>query len=100
MYDAIVVGALRRFTDGHAAGPAARSCCWTRPAERHALTHYIHSGRRRLKKWGLLDKVVASNCPPVPASSSTWSVRPGRHSATRRGSRMDMHPAASSTRSW
>lgn len=29
-------------------------------------THFIHApGVARLKRWGLLDKVVASNCPPV-----------------------------------
>jgi flavin-dependent dehydrogenase len=29
-------------------------------------THFIHApGIARLKRWGLLDKVVASNCPPV-----------------------------------
>jgi flavin-dependent dehydrogenase len=29
-------------------------------------THFIHApGAARLKRWGLLDKVVASNCPPV-----------------------------------
>jgi 2-polyprenyl-6-methoxyphenol hydroxylase-like FAD-dependent oxidoreductase len=29
-------------------------------------THYIHQqGVARLKRWGLLDKIAASNCPPV-----------------------------------
>jgi flavin-dependent dehydrogenase len=29
-------------------------------------THYIHQpGIARLKRWGLLDRVSASNCPPV-----------------------------------
>lgn len=29
-------------------------------------THYIHQpGVARLARWGLLDKVVASNCPPI-----------------------------------
>jgi 2-polyprenyl-6-methoxyphenol hydroxylase-like FAD-dependent oxidoreductase len=29
--------------------------------------HYIHQpGIARLKRWGLLDQLVASNCPPVP----------------------------------
>jgi 2-polyprenyl-6-methoxyphenol hydroxylase-like FAD-dependent oxidoreductase len=29
-------------------------------------THYIHQpGVARLKRWGLLDQVIASNCPPV-----------------------------------
>jgi 2-polyprenyl-6-methoxyphenol hydroxylase-like FAD-dependent oxidoreductase len=29
-------------------------------------THYIHQpGVARLKRWGLLDAVVSSNCPPI-----------------------------------
>ncbi len=29
-------------------------------------THYIHQpGVARLKRWGLLERIVASNCPPV-----------------------------------
>ena len=29
-------------------------------------THYIHpTGTARLKRWGLLDQVNASNCPPI-----------------------------------
>jgi flavin-dependent dehydrogenase len=29
-------------------------------------THYIHQpGIAQLKRWGLLDKVIASNCPPI-----------------------------------
>jgi 2-polyprenyl-6-methoxyphenol hydroxylase-like FAD-dependent oxidoreductase len=31
-------------------------------------THYIHQpGVARLARWGLLDQVIASNCPPIPA---------------------------------
>src|SRR5947209_14534181 len=29
-------------------------------------THYIHQpGIARLKRWGLLDQLIASNCPPI-----------------------------------
>ena len=32
-------------------------------------THYIHlPGKVRLARWGLLDRVMASGCPPIPAN--------------------------------
>jgi flavin-dependent dehydrogenase len=35
--------------------------------------HFIHrDGPRRLKRWGLLDKVVASNCPPATTSTTDF----------------------------
>jgi flavin-dependent dehydrogenase len=38
-------------------------------------THYIHQpGVARLKRWGLLDRVIASNCPPV--RRQTFDVGP------------------------
>src|SRR5262245_42720833 len=39
--------------------------------------HFIHrDGPRRLKRWGLLDKVIASNCPPVMTSTSDFGDFP------------------------
>jgi flavin-dependent dehydrogenase len=36
------------------------------PSDLPFSTHYIHqSGMARLKRWGLLDKIAASNCPPI-----------------------------------
>jgi flavin-dependent dehydrogenase len=38
-------------------------------------THYIHqAGGARLKQWGLLDALVASNCPPI--REQTFDVGP------------------------
>jgi 2-polyprenyl-6-methoxyphenol hydroxylase-like FAD-dependent oxidoreductase len=36
------------------------------PSDLPFSTHYIHqSGTALLKRWGLLDKIAASNCPPI-----------------------------------
>jgi flavin-dependent dehydrogenase len=36
------------------------------PSDLSFSTHYIHqSGIARLKRWGILDPIVASNCPPI-----------------------------------
>jgi 2-polyprenyl-6-methoxyphenol hydroxylase-like FAD-dependent oxidoreductase len=70
MYDAIVVG-------GRCAG-APTAMLLARAGHRVLLvdraefpsdimsTHYIHQpGVARLKRWGLLDAVIATNCPPI-----------------------------------
>ena len=69
-YDAIVVGAR--------CGGAPTAMLLARKGYRVLLldragfpsdtlsTHYIHQpGIARLARWGLLDRIVASNCPPV-----------------------------------
>jgi len=71
MYDAIVVGArcagsptaLLLARRGYKVLLVDRS---TFPSDLPFSTHYIHqSGTARLRRWGLLDKIVASNCPPI-----------------------------------
>jgi 2-polyprenyl-6-methoxyphenol hydroxylase-like FAD-dependent oxidoreductase len=70
MYDAIVVGA--RCAGSPTAMLLARQGYRVLLLDRAGFpsdtlsTHYIHQpGVARLKRWGLLDKVVASNCPPA-----------------------------------
>ncbi len=70
MYDAIVVGA--RCAGSPTAMLLARKGYRVLLLDKASFpsdtlsTHYIHQpGVARLKRWGLLDKVVASNCPPV-----------------------------------
>jgi 2-polyprenyl-6-methoxyphenol hydroxylase-like FAD-dependent oxidoreductase len=71
MYDAIVVGArcagsptaLLLARKGYKVLLVDRS---TFPSDLPFSTHYIHqSGTARLQRWGLLDEIVASNCPPI-----------------------------------
>jgi flavin-dependent dehydrogenase len=71
MYDAIVVGArcagsptaLLLARKGYKVLLVDRS---TFPSDLSFSTHYIHqSGTARLRRWGLLDKIAASNCPPI-----------------------------------
>jgi len=71
MYDAIVVGArcagspmaLLLARKGYKVLLVDRS---TFPSDLPFSTHYIHqSGAARLRRWGLLEKIVASNCPPI-----------------------------------
>ena len=77
MYDAIVVGA-------RCAG-SATALLLARKGYRVLLVdkavfpsdtisgHFIlHRGTVRLKRWGLLDKVLASNCPPITKWSSNF----------------------------
>lgn len=77
MYDAIIVGA-------RCAG-ASTAMLLARRGYRVLLTdratfpsdtisgHFIlHEGVRRLAAWGLLDRVLASGCPPVTRVSSDW----------------------------
>ncbi len=71
MYDAIVVGArcagspvaMLLARQGYRVLLVDRSAF---PSDMSFSTHYVHqAGIARLKRWGLLDKVIASNCPPV-----------------------------------
>src|SRR5919106_7082295 len=69
-YDAIVVGA--RCAGSPTAMLLARKGYRVLLVDRAGFpsdtlsTHYIHqSGAAQLKRWGLLEKVAASNCPPV-----------------------------------
>jgi flavin-dependent dehydrogenase len=70
MYDAIVIGA--RCAGSPTAMLLARKGYRVLLLDRAGFpsdtlsTHYIHQpGVARLKRWGLLEKIVASNCPPV-----------------------------------
>ena len=70
MYDAIVVGA--RCAGSPTAMLLARTGYKVLLVDKAGFpsdtlsTHYIHQpGVARLKRWGLLDKVAASNCPPI-----------------------------------
>src|SRR5436305_2441293 len=70
MYDAIVIGA--RCAGSPTAMLLARKGYRVLLLDRAGFpsdtlsTHYIHQpGVARLARWGLLEQVVASNCPPV-----------------------------------
>ena len=71
MYDAIIVGArcagsptaLLLARRGYKVLLLDRA---TFPSDMPLSTHYVHqTGTARLKRWGLLDKLAASNCPPI-----------------------------------
>jgi flavin-dependent dehydrogenase len=79
MYDAIVVGA--RCAGAPTAMLLARKGYRVLLVDRGSFpsdtisTHYIHQpGVARLARWGLLERVVASNCPPI--SGQTLDVGP------------------------
>src|SRR5574340_985415 len=79
MYDAIVVGA--RCAGSPTAMLLARKGYRVLLVDKSTFPsditrgHYIHQpGIARLKHWGLLDKLVASNCPPI--SSMALNVGP------------------------
>ena len=70
MYDAIVVGA--RCAGSPTAMLLARKGYRVLLVDKASfpsdtlLIHYIHQpGVARLKRWGLLDRIIVSNCPPV-----------------------------------
>src|ERR1700751_1092475 len=70
MYDAIIVGA--RAAGSPTAMPLARKGHRVLVVDRANFpsdimsTHYIHQpGVARLKRWGLLDAVLATNCQPI-----------------------------------
>ena len=74
MYDAIVVGA--RCAGSPTAMLLARKGYRVLLLDKAGFpsdtlsTHYIHQpGVACLKRWGLLDRVVASNCPPIRQNS-------------------------------
>lgn len=71
MYDALVVGArcagsataLLLARKGYKVVLVDRASF---PSDLPFSTHYIHqSGIAHLKRWGILDRIVASNCPPI-----------------------------------
>ncbi|MDD9993999.1 MAG: NAD(P)/FAD-dependent oxidoreductase [Rhodospirillales bacterium] len=71
MYDAIVVGArcagaslaMLLARKGYRALLVDRA---TFPSDQTMSTHLVwQNGTNRLRKWGLLDRVAASNCPPM-----------------------------------
>jgi 2-polyprenyl-6-methoxyphenol hydroxylase-like FAD-dependent oxidoreductase len=79
MYDAIVIGA--RVAGAPTAMLLARQGYRVLLLDRAGFpsdtmsSHYIHqAGVARLKRWGLLDQVAASNCPP--ARQLTFDVGP------------------------
>jgi flavin-dependent dehydrogenase len=81
MYDAIVVGA--RCAGASTAMLLARKGFKVLLVDRARFPsdiphgHFLHrEGPRRLKRWGLLDKVVASNCPPVTTCISDFGDFP------------------------
>jgi 2-polyprenyl-6-methoxyphenol hydroxylase-like FAD-dependent oxidoreductase len=70
MYDALIVGA--RCAGSPTAMLLARKGYRVLLVDRATFpsdaprNHVIHApGIARLKQWGLLDKVIASNCPPL-----------------------------------
>jgi 2-polyprenyl-6-methoxyphenol hydroxylase-like FAD-dependent oxidoreductase len=70
MYDAIIVGA--RCAGSPTAMLLARKGYQVLLVDQDSFpsdmmsTHYIHqAGIAKLKGWGLLDKVIATNCPPI-----------------------------------
>src|SRR5689334_5276699 len=74
MYDVIVVGA--RCAGAPTAMLLARKGYRVRLVDRATFpsdtlpTHFIAlHGVARLARWGLLDRVAASGCPPIPAIS-------------------------------
>ena len=71
MYDVIVVGArcagaslaMLLARKGHRVSLVDRA---TFPSDHTMSTHLVwQNGVNRLRKWGLLDTVAASNCPPM-----------------------------------
>jgi flavin-dependent dehydrogenase len=74
MYDAIIVGA--RCAGAPTAMLLARKGYRVLLADRDSFpsdimsTHYIHlPGIVRLKNWGLLDRLVATGCPPITSAT-------------------------------
>src|SRR5262245_35343833 len=70
MFDAIIVGA--RCAGSPTAMLLARKGYRVLLVDRSTFpsdimsTHYIHQpGVARLKRWGLLDRLIATNCPPI-----------------------------------
>lgn len=81
MRDAIVIGA--RCAGASTAMLLARKGYDVLLVDRAAFPsdiphgHFIHRhGPRRLARWGLLDRVVATNCPPVTSFTSDYGDMP------------------------
>src|SRR4051794_24686271 len=80
MYDAIVIGA--RCAGSPVAMLLARKGYNVLlvdkdafPSDQIMSTHYVHQGgTAKLREWGLLDKLAASNCPPM--NCLTFDVGP------------------------
>src|SRR5579864_1327543 len=79
MYDAIVIGA--RCAGSPTAMLLARKGYRVLLVDKATFpsdimsTHYIHqSGVAQLRRWGLLDRLIASNCPPL--SRITFDLGP------------------------
>ena len=64
---------VRRLAHRHAAGPQGLPGAGRRPGhvpERHPLDPLIHApGVAALQRWGLLDQVIATGCPPIESYS-------------------------------
>lgn len=77
MYDAIIVGArcagsataLLLAQRGYRVLLVDRASFPSDTISGHCV---LHRGTVRLKRWGLLDKVIASNCPPITALSTNF----------------------------
>jgi len=81
MYDAIVIGA--RCAGASTAMLLARAGLDVPLVDRAALPsdlahgHFVHRhGPARLAKWGLLDRVLATNCPPVTSMTADFGDFP------------------------
>jgi 2-polyprenyl-6-methoxyphenol hydroxylase-like FAD-dependent oxidoreductase len=81
MYDAIVIGA--RCAGSPTAMLLARKGHKVLMVDRATFPsdlphgHFIHRhGPQRLHRWGLLDRVVASNCPPVTSMTTDFGDGP------------------------
>ena len=123
MYDAIVVGA--RCAGSPAAMLLARKGYRVLLLDRATFpsdtmsTHFIHPpGIARLKRWGLLERVAASNCPSFyemtfdigpfalvgsprrPTAASPSTTAPGARCSTRSWSTRPWRPAPSCARAF
>jgi flavin-dependent dehydrogenase len=94
MYDAIIVGArcagaavaMLLARRGHRVLLVDRA---TFPSDTISGHFVLHTGTRKLAEWGLLDKVLASNCPPV----NQWAVDVGDFTLCARVPTKDNIPA-------
>ena len=80
MYDAIVVGA--RCAGSPTAMLLARKGYkvllldrGTFPSDMPFSNHYVHqTGSQRLKRWGILDRLAATNCPPIRSNHFNYGA--------------------------
>ena len=99
--------ALRRGGHGNAARPSGHRRAAARPRAASRATsrtgHFIHRhGPRRLADWGLLDRVLATNCPPVASFTTDFGDFPlvGNESRRRRVRSGSGRDAPGSTPLW